>query len=341
MATIRDVAQKANVHPSTVSRVFSGHTGISEATRQRVLATAAELGFQPNAIARSLSIQRTNTIGIVIPHVFDGFFEDSFFPQIMQGMLNVAYQHGFRLIVSGSQGHQDEFAQITQIMGSSQADGIVVMSSRLDVDTVGSLRHQKTPFVLLGHPPSEDDTDIAWVDADNQHATQQAIQHLLDLGHARIAYVGGDPEVMVTSQRQDAYQQALQAAGITPRKEWVDYGYFDEPGGYTAVQRMSILGQQAPTAYYAANDLMALGIIRALQEQGLRVPQDVSVIGTNDSPFAAYTTPPLSTITVPYAKMAGKAVELLIEQITNGRIAEKTHIIDCSLNLRGSTAAAP
>ena len=112
MPTIRDVAAKAGVHPSTVSRVFSGHPRISEETSKRVLAVAEELGFRPNAIARSLSIQQTNTIGIVIPHVFEGFFNDSFFPQIMRGMLEACYQRGFRLIVGGSEGYQDEFDQI-------------------------------------------------------------------------------------------------------------------------------------------------------------------------------------------------------------------------------------
>ncbi len=153
MATIRDVAREAQVHPSTVSRVFSGNASISEATRKRVLDAADNLGFQPNAIARSLKTQKTNTIGMVVPHVFEGFFDDSFFPQIMRGMLEAAYQHQFRLIVGGSQGYTDEISQIRDIMQSSQADGIVVMSSRLDVDTVDRLLELDTPFVLLGHPP--------------------------------------------------------------------------------------------------------------------------------------------------------------------------------------------
>ncbi|HKJ28455.1 MAG TPA: LacI family DNA-binding transcriptional regulator, partial [Anaerolineales bacterium] len=139
MATIRDVAKKAQVHPSTVSRVFSGNASISEATRERVLDAAHMLGFQPNAIARSLSTQRTQQIGIVVPHVYEGFFDDSFFPQIMRGMLDAAYKHNYRLVLGGSQGYQDEISQIVNIMQSSQADGIIVMSSRLDVDTIDQL----------------------------------------------------------------------------------------------------------------------------------------------------------------------------------------------------------
>ncbi|MBN2045530.1 MAG: LacI family DNA-binding transcriptional regulator [Anaerolineales bacterium] len=337
MATIRDVARKAKVHPSTVSRVFSGKASISEATRKRVLSAAENLGFQPNAIARSLKTQKTHTIGMVVPHVFEGFFDDSFFPQIMRGMLEAAYQHHFRLIVSGSQGYTDEISQIKDIMRSSQADGIVVMSSRLDVDTVDRLLELDTPFVLIGHPPKENHHQISWVDADNQIATRKAIQHLINLGHKQIAYVGGDPKNLTTRERQQAYEDTMRASGLAIEPNWIDYGYFDEPGGYTAVQRMKTLGNNAPTAYYAANDLMAVGILRALTELGRCVPEEVSVMGTNNSYLSQHTTPALTTVDVPYAEIGKKAVELLITQVTNLNKTPSSYLEDCHLVLRSST----
>jgi len=340
MATIRDVAKKAHVHPSTVSRVFSGNASISEATRQRVLDAANNLGFQPNAIARSLSTQRTNQIGIVVPHVFEGFFDDSFFPQLMRGMLDAAYKHNFRLIVGGSQGYQDEISQIKEIMQSGQADGILVMSSRLDVNTIDQLNELETPFVLIGHPPSSDYNDIIWVDAENTQSTRKAIEHLLHLGHTKIAYVGGDPKTLITRERQQAYEDTMHNAGISVNPGWIDYGYFDEPGGYTAVQRMKTLGEETPTAYYAANDLMAVGILRALDELGLKVPEDISVIGTNNSHISRHTTPPLTTIEVPYAEIAKKAIDLLITQITKGNKVPANYVESCKLVIRDSTAAA-
>ena len=341
MATIRDVAKIAQVHPSTVSRVFSGSESISEATRRRVLDAAEVLGFQPNAIARSLSTQRTHTIGIVVPHVFEGFFDDSFFPQIMRGMLEAAYRHGYRLILGGSQSYQDEISQIVDIMQSSQADGIVVMSSRLDVDTVDQLQDLDSQFVLLGHPPGGDSPEILWVDADNHLATQKAIEHLISLGHTKIAYVGGDPKTLTTRERQQAYEETMEAAGLQVNDKWIDYGYFDEPGGYTAVQRMKNLGDSMPTAFYAANDLMAVGVLRALTELGLRVPEDVSVIGTNNAYISQHTNPPLTTIEVPYAGIGKKAVELLIAQITMMSQPPAGHMTDCELIIRGSTGPAP
>lgn len=336
MTTIRDVAKRAGVHPSTVSRVFSEKASISEETRQRVFAAASELGFWPNAIARSLSIQRTNTIGIVVPHVFEGFFDDFFFPQIMLGMLNSAYKHDYKVIVGGSVGPEDETNMIKQIMGSNQADGIVVMSSRLDVDTVGELVKQGTPFVLIGHPPSDEDTDVIWVDVNNLKATEEAVGYLIEQGHTRIAYVGGDPNILTTHERERAYRNTMAAAGLDVNPGWIDYGYFSEDGGHVSVERMVVLEEQAPTAYFAANDLMAYGILRGLRERGLRVPEDVSVFGTNDDPASSYTNPPLSTIQVPYAEMAEKAVEMLIEFIERGVLDQNSCMLECSLVLRDS-----
>ncbi|MFN2144213.1 MAG: LacI family DNA-binding transcriptional regulator [Anaerolineales bacterium] len=340
MATIRDVAREAQVHPSTVSRVFSGNASISEATRKRVLDAADDLGFQPNAIARSLKTQKTNTIGMVVPHVFEGFFDDSFFPQIMRGMLEAAYQHQFRLIVGGSQGYSDEISQIRDIMQSSQADGIVVMSSRLDVDTVDRLLELDTPFVLLGHPPKVTHELISWVDADNQIATRIAVEYLISLGHTRIAYVGGDPKNLTTQERQQAYEDTMRSAGLSINPRWIDYGYFDEPGGYTAVQRMKTLGDESPTAYYAANDLMAVGVMRALAELGIAVPEEVSVMGTNNSYLSQHTTPTLTSVDVPYAEIGKKAVELLITQVTDLNITPSSYLEDCHLVLRASTGPA-
>ncbi len=338
MATIRDVAKKANVHPSTVSRVFSGNLSISKETSERVLSAAEELGFWPNAIAQSLSTQRTNTIGIVVPHIFEGFFYDSFFPQLMRGLLAETYKHRFRLIVGGCENYQDEIDQIKQIMASKQADGIVVMSSRLDVDTVGELQQHKTPFVLIGHPPSENYHNIAWVDSNNYVATQEAIDHLIKLNHKKISYIGGDPKNLSTQERLKAYKATMKIAGIKLNPQWVEYGYFDEPGGYNALERLLKLGEDAPTAYYAANDLMAAGILRALKDNKIGVPEEVSVIGTNDAPISAHTHPALSTVAVPYSEMASKAVEMLIEQIENGEMSERNIILECTLKLRSSTS---
>jgi len=340
MPTIRDVAKEAGVHPSTVSRVFSRNSHISDPTRERVIDAAEQLGFQPNAIARSLSTQRTYTLAVVVPHTFEGYFEDSYFSQVMRGLLRVAHKHGYRILVGGSTGRSDEIDQLFDVVGSRQADGIVVLSNRADIDIIGALTYQQIPFVLIGKPVDEC-ADVAWIDAADAHYTELVIQHLLELGHRRIAYVGGDPDVVVTQERLRGYDAALRQAGVDPLPEWVDYGFFAEDGGYQAVQRMLRLNGEAPTAYYAANDLMAVGILRGLREQGIAVPKQVSVIGTNDSPVAAHAAPPLTTLHVPYAEMTGKAASVLLQSIHAGDMPSTKVTLACKLVMRESTAPPP
>lgn len=335
MSTIRDVAAEAGVHPSTVSRVFSGNAQISQATRERVLEAARLLNFQPNAIARSLSVRRTNTIGVVVPHVFSGYFSDSFFPQLMAGLLEVTYDRGYRLLVSGCDGYQDEHVQALDILATRQADGIVVTSSRLDVDTVGELQRHNTPLVLIGHPPAQH-ADVAWVDADNCTATRNVIRYLAGLGHRRIAYVGGDPDSSVVKERLEGYLLGMSEAGLPVSEAWIDYGYFAEDGGYQAVERTRRDPAHAPTAYYAANDLMAVGIVRGLAERGVRVPEDVSVVGTNDSPEAAHLSPGLTSLRVPYRAIAAAAAAKLIDAIENGHQPEGQMLFESCLIERAS-----
>lgn len=335
MATIRDVANKAGVHASTVSRVFSGNAKISTDTRYRVLNAARELNFQPNAVARSLSVNRTNIIGIVIPHIYDGYFDDSFFPQIMRGLMRVAYQHEYRVLVGGSNSHEDELSQILNMLSSRQADGIVALSNRLDVDTVEQLYQLGAPFVLIGRPPVHHDK-LSWVSTDDRRHTRLAIEYLISLGHRRIAYVGGDPGVLVTSERLQGYRAALAAAGIQPKDEWVNYAYFAEEGGYRGVEVLMAL-DEPPTAFYCANDLMAIGVLRGLRERGLNVPKDVSVLGTNASPESAWVSPPLSSLRVPYAALAAGAAQLLITGIQKEGGPAGSHMLDCELVIRQST----
>ena len=175
------------------------------------------------------------------------------------------------------------------------------------------------------------------MDADNNLATTKAVEYLISLGHRRIAYVGGDPKTLTTRERQQAYEDTMRSAGLQVHPKWIDYGYFDEPGGYTAVRRMKTLGVDTPTAYYAANDLMAIGILRALAEIGLLVPKDVSVMGTNNSYISQHMTPALTTVDVPYAEIGKKAIELLITQITNLNEIPSSYLEECQLVLRAST----
>jgi DNA-binding LacI/PurR family transcriptional regulator len=338
--TIKHVAEKAKVHPSTVSRVFSGNAKISESTRQRVIAVADELNFHPNAIARSLTTRRAHTLGMVIPYTQLEFFLDSFFPEVVRGLADVAYRQDFRLMLAGADDPAHEPQVALQLIRSQQVDGMIVQASRVGVDTTDVLLAEHLPFVLLGRPV-DDAPAISWIEVDARQATREAVQYLVLLGHRRIAFIGGYPSMVVTLDRLEGYRQALSEATLPYDERWVTYGMFQQDGGAAAMQRLLALGEERPTAVFAANDLMAVGAMQAIQAAGLDVPRDCSVIGSNDSPIAALINPPLTSSRAPYHDLAYEAAQALIAQLGCEPTQPVKKLLPCQLIVRESTAPPP
>jgi DNA-binding LacI/PurR family transcriptional regulator len=335
--TIKHVAELAHVHSSTVSRVYSGKAKISAATRERVLAAAAQLNFHPNAIARSLTTRRAHVLGMVIPYTQEEFFLDPFFPQVLQGLSDVACRQGFRLLLAGVEDPADEPEAVLQLIRSQQVDGIIVQASRVGVDTTEVLLAEQHPFVLLGRP-LQDAPGLSWVEVDARQATLEAVRYLAGLGHRRIAFIGGHPNMVVTIDRLEGYRQALEEAGIPYDERLVGYGGFRQEGGAEAMRRLLAIDGSRPTAVSAANDLMALGAMQALAEQGVRVPAECSVVGSNDSPIAALTNPRLTSSYAPYCELAREAARALIAELEGARSEPVKRLIPCRLVVRDSTA---
>ena len=335
--TIKHVAELADVHPSTVSRVFSGKAKISEATRQRVTAAADQLNFHPNVIARSLTTRRVHVLGMVIPHTQEEFFLDTFFPQVMRGLTDVAYEQGFRLILAGVDNPQHEPDVVLQLIRSQQVDGMVVQASRVGVDTTDVLLAEHLPFVLLGRP-IEDKPEISWFEVDARQATHEAVRYLIGLGHRRIAFIGGRPNLVVTLDRLQGYRQAIEEGGLPYDEALIGYGEFRQEGGHETMQQLLALGERRPTAIFAATDLMAIGAIQAIEAAGLRVPRDCSVIGSNDSPIAAVASPRLTSSRTPYCDLAREAAQALIAQLRDEPAQPVKKLIPCQLIMRDSTA---
>ncbi len=336
-ATIKHVAELAGVHPSTVSRVFSGKAKISDSTRQRVADAAAQLNFHPNAIARSLTTRRAQTLGMVIPYTQEEFFVDPFFPQVLRGLSDVACRQGFRLMLAGVDEPANEPQGALGLIRSHQVDGMIVQATRVGVDTTDVLLEEHLPFVLLGRPV-EDTPGISWVEVDARQATLEAIQHLVRLGHRRIAFIGGHPNMVVTLDRLQGYHQALDEAGLVYDEHLVAYGGFSQPGGGEAVRRFLKLKDERPTGIFCGNDLMAVGAIQALQEAGLQVPRDCSVVGSNDSPIAALASPRLTSSRAPYYELAREAARALIGQLGEAAAEPVKKLLPCELIVRDSTA---
>ncbi len=335
--TVKHVAQRAHVHSSTVSRVFSGKAKISEATRQRVLAAAVELNFHPNAIARSLTTRRAHVLGMVIPYTQEEFFLDPFFPQVVRGLSDVAYRLGFRLLLAGVEDAAQEPEAVLRLIRSQQVDGIIVQASRVGVDTTDVLLAEQHPFVLLGRP-LVDAAAISWVEVDARQSTLEAVGHLIGLGHRRIAFIAGHPNMVVTLDRLQGYRQALDEAGLAFDERLVGYGGFRQEGGAAAMQRLLGLNGCRPTAAFAANDLMAVGAMQAIAAAGLAVPRDCSVVGSNDSPIAALSSPRLTSSQAPYDELARVATRALIAQLGEPPVEPVKRLLSCRLVLRDSTA---
>ncbi len=338
--TIKHVAELAGVHPSTVSRVFSGNAKISEATRKRVTAAADQLNFHPNVIARSLTTRRAHALGMVIPHTQEEFFLDIFFPQVMRGLTDVAYEQGFRLILAGVDSPEHEPGAALQLIRSQQVDGMIVQASRVGIDTTDVLLTEHLPFVLLGRPV-QDKPEISWIEVDARQATYEAVQHLVHLGHKHIAFIGGRPNMVVTIDRLDGYRQALQEAGLSYDEALIGYGEFRQEGGYNAMRQFLEQGDKRPTGVFAANDLMAIGAMQAIEAAGLRVPHDCSVVGSNDSPIASVTSPRLTSSRTPYCELAREAAQALIAQLGHEPTQPVKKLLPCQLITRESTGPPP
>lgn len=333
--TIRDVAKRAGVNASTVSRVVSGTGKISDATQQRVWESVAYLGWKPNALARSLSRQASGTLGLVIPDMAKQSFADPFFPQLIRGLLATAHATGYRLILSGSDTWPDGISQSQDLLNSKTADGIVlVLTTTLDNATLHDLRRTERPFVLIGRP-LETIKNVTWVDVDKEAAIYEALQYLISLGHRQIGFIAGLADSMSTRQRIIGYRRALSHAGIPHNDEMIAFGGYSEEGAATAT---AILLTRSPTAIYAESDLMAVAALSVIKQAGLRVPNDISLVGCNDDTIAQHLTPPLTTTRIPIADLAAEATRLLIDQIEGKIINAVSRLLPYQLIVRASVA---
>lgn len=335
--TIRDVAKRAGVNASTVSRVLSGRGKISLATQQRVWESVAHLGWQPNALARSLSRQASGTLGLVVPDMARQSFIDPFYPQLIRGLLTTAHATGYQVVLAGSDTLSDGIHQSQDLLRSKTADGIVVvLTTSLDNATLNELRHTARPFVLIGRPPATVE-NVTWVDVDKEAATGEAIHHLIALGHRHIGFIAGLEDGMSTRQRVAGYRRVLHTAGIPYNESLIVYGGYSEEGGATAAAHL--LTKQ-PTAIYAESDLMAVGALQVIKQAGLRVPHDISLVGCNDDIIAQHLSPPLTTTRIPIADLAAEATRLLIDQIEEKIVTAISRLLPYQLILRASVATA-
>ncbi len=329
MATIKDVAREAGVSVATVSRVFNDSGQVSEDTRRHVREVAGRLNYWPNGVARSLITNRTHSLGVLLPDMHGEFFSE-----VIRGIDLTARNQNLHLLVSSS--HSEIDALIAALLSlRGRIDGLIVMAP--DVDAPPAIRAciGELPVVMLN--PGLDLEDCDSVSIANYDGAYQMVKHLLGLGHRRIAIVKGPERNIDARQRLYGYRRALADGGGEMLPALEVRGDFREASGSDAVAEILRLSPR-PTAVFAANDYMAVGLISALREAGLRVPDDMAVAGFDDIPIARFVVPSLTTVRVDAFALGQRAVEMLLPRTQSKKPADPAHdVLPTTLVLRAST----
>jgi LacI family transcriptional regulator, galactose operon repressor len=332
--TSQDVANLAGVSRTTVSFVLNDVKGfnISSETRKKVRAAADSLNYIPDATAQALASRRSKAIGLVMTRTPHHIATDAFLPQIIGGLMEVIKDNKLRLLIEYIEvDHQDR--AYLELARAKHIDGMILLTPRLDDAGLKKLEQVDIPTVLMGHL---EETNFYSVDVDNQRAAQQGVQYLLDLGHTEIACItNAPPSYAASPERVAGYKNALLSAGIAPDDGLIRYADFDPQSGYDQMKSLLDSGRKF-SAVFVASDNVAMGVKAALRETGLRIPEDISLVGFDDIPWAQYADPPLTTVHLQAQELARRACLVLMDLLQGKEPEAKQQIIDTHLVVRKS-----
>ena len=335
--TSQDVADRAGVSRTTVSLVLNNVPGIqiSDTTRQRVLQAAEELNYVPDAAAQALASRQSQVIGLVLIRTPDQIASDIFLTQTLDGLIKSVHKAGMRLLIDIiDPEHQEE--TYLHLMRAKRIDGIILSGPRSNDESLNALLDVDFPTVLLGQLPG---SQFYSVDVDNRAAAHNAATHLLNLGHRRIACITNAPlSYTAANDRLSGYRQALETAGVPFDPPLVRFAEFDPESGYEQMNNLLESGSDFSAAF-VASDLVAYGAIAATSEHGLRIPEDMALVGLDDLPFSRFISPPLTTIRLPAIELARIATDLLFRLLQGEQPEQKQIILGTELVVRDSCGA--
>ncbi|KFL16347.1 LacI family transcriptional regulator [Geobacillus stearothermophilus] len=327
MASIKDVAKRANVSTATVSRVLRNTGNVTEETRQRVLEAIEALNYQPNVLGRYLRRMETETVLVVVPDITNPFFS-----KVLRGIEAVALEHGYQVLLGDTQNDVRLEEQYLNLLPQRQVDGMIFLTARIRKELVEEMARQ-FPIVLACE--YLEGADIPTVSIDNISSARKATEHLIRLGHCRIAHLSGPMNIILSRDRLRGYQQALAQHELEADAALVQEGDFTYESGYNLTLKLLAL-EKPPTAIFAANDEMAIGAIKAVRHRGGRVPDDVAVVGFDDIQMAAIFEPSLTTIAQPMFEIGQKAMELLLALIEGTSARRRQLVLPDRLVIRDS-----
>lgn len=326
--TIYDVAREANVSMATVSRVVNGNQNVKPATRKKVLEVIERLDYRPNAVARGLASKKTTTVGVIIPDI-----SNNLYAELARGIEDIATMYRYNIILANSDQNEDKELTLLDTMLSKQVDGIVMMSDKVTKNIQDSMDHAPVPIVLAG---SVDELkEVPSVNIDYFQAAYEALKVLIDNGHKRIAFVSGPMSYTITQYKLAAYKKALEDAGLVVDESLIvsEEGTYDS--GIAAYEETSQF-EDAPTAYFAGSDELAIGIIHGVQDAGKQVPADIEVISFENSKLARMVRPQLSSVALPLYDIGAVAMRLLTKLMNKEQVEQQNVILPHRIEMRDS-----
>lgn len=328
---MRDVAERAGVSVTSVSHVINQTRLVSDDLRERVLTAMNELGYQPNALARSLRRKETYTIGVIMTNSADPFFAE-----VTRGVEDACFEQGYNIILCNSDSDLDKELFYTNELIKKRVDGILFLAAGgKSTQHIRTMQQRKTPLVVVDRYIPDLAVDTVLID--NARGGWLATHHLIELGHRRIGCITGPSDLTLSAERVTGFRRAIQEAGLKVDESLIVKGNFQYETGYQAAQQF-LAQPTPPTAVFACNDLMAMGVINAAVKQGWPVPDRLSVIGFDDIRMAGYTNPLLTTVAQPKYEMGSIATTMLLERIHNQEMAPRQKLLDTQLVVRESTA---
>ena len=319
--TIKDIAKAADVSVTTVSRVLNDKPDVSPNTRENVLEKINELGYKPNSIARGLALQKTNTLGLIIPDISNPFFPD------------MANQKGYSVIFCNTDNEQKKEKEAIELMKEKQVDGILLSLSTTNEKELKNLRQVEYPIVQIDRKIPN--INYPSITIDNVKSAYTATKFLIENGHKKIAHITGDLETITGYQRLKGFTKAISEKKIKLNNSYIKNGDYSKRSGYNNMLAL-LKSNNPPSAVFIANDLMAVGAYQAVFEMNLSIPEDISIIGHDNIDVTKLVNPTLTTMAQPKYKLGKKAVQLLIAEIESNELSNEEIILNTNLINRNS-----
>ncbi|MGM3175974.1 ribose operon transcriptional repressor RbsR [Dickeya lacustris] len=329
MATMKDVARLAGVSTSTVSHVINNNRFVSDVIRARVMKAVDQLNYAPSALARSLKINQTRTIGMLLTAS-----SNPFYAEVVRGVERCCYERGYSLILCNTEGDHHRLSRSLETLLQKRVDGLLVMctESRMPSPEI-TRRYPSIPMVMMDWAPFEGSSDV--IKDNSLQGGEMATQYLIAQGYRKIACIAGPQDKTTAHNRLEGYRRAMQAAGLPIPANYEVIGDFEFEAGFRAMQTLLAL-PEPPEAVFTGNDAMAVGVYRALYDAGLAIPDDVAVVGYDDIELARYMTPPLTTIHQPKDELGELAIDTLLYRLEHPDIEHSVLVLTPELIVRGS-----